>query len=36
VEYHWVNPATKKIALKKSYLRRVEGTDLCVPCGIFE
>jgi|WetSurMetagenome_2_1015567.scaffolds.fasta_scaffold41654_2 cytochrome c len=35
-EYYWANPATNKVQLKKSWVERVEGTDLFVLCGIYQ
>jgi cytochrome c len=34
-EYRWTNPANKKIQLKKSWVQRVEGTDMYVLCGVY-
>jgi signal transduction histidine kinase len=34
--YTWVNPATKKVQAKKSWVQKVEGTDLYTLCGIFQ
>lgn len=36
VEYSWVNPATKKVQPKRTWVQRVEGADLYVGCGIFK
>ena len=36
VEYSWVNPATKKAQSKKSWVQRIEGTDILIGCGIFQ
>ncbi|MBI5585659.1 MAG: cache domain-containing protein [Deltaproteobacteria bacterium] len=36
VNYSWTNPATKKVAPKKTWVQRVEGTDIYVGCGIFQ
>ncbi len=36
VTYSWTNPATKKIGSKKTYVKRVDGTDMYVLCGIFQ
>jgi cytochrome c len=35
-EYYFTNPATKKVQLKKSWVERVEGTDMYVLCGIYQ
>ena len=35
-EYMWTNPATKKVQSKKSWIQRVEGTDIYIGCGIFQ
>ncbi|MDD5168703.1 MAG: cache domain-containing protein [Syntrophales bacterium] len=35
IEYSWSNPATKKIQKKKSWVQRVEGTDLYTLSGLF-
>jgi signal transduction histidine kinase len=34
--YTWVNPATRKVQAKKSWVQKVEGTDLYTLCGIFQ
>jgi cytochrome c len=36
VDYSWVNPATKKVQPKKTWVQRVEGADMYVGCGIFK
>ena len=36
LEYNWVNPVTKKIGLKKSWIVRVEGEDYLVNCGAYK
>jgi len=36
IEYNWTNPATKKVQNKKSWIQRIEGTDIYVGCGIFQ
>ncbi len=36
VNYSWTNPATKKVQPKKTWIQRVEGTDLYVGCGVFQ
>jgi cytochrome c len=36
LEYNWTNPATKKIQNKKSWIQRIEGTDIYIGCGIFQ
>jgi cytochrome c len=35
-EYYWSNPATQKVQMKKSWIQRVEGTDMYVLCGIYQ
>lgn len=34
--YNWMNPATKQVQAKKSWVQRVEGMDAFVVCGIFQ
>ena len=34
--YTWSNPATKKAQLKKSWVQRIEGTDLYTLSGLFQ
>lgn len=36
VNYSWTNPATKKVQPKKTWVQRVEGTDIYVGCGVFQ
>jgi cytochrome c len=36
VSYSWTNPATKKVQPKDTYVKRVEGTDMFVGCGVFK
>jgi cytochrome c len=36
IEYSWVNPATKKVQGKKSWIQRIEGMDIYIGCGIFQ
>jgi cytochrome c len=36
ISYDWSNPATKKIQKKKSWVQRVEGTDLFTLSGLFQ
>jgi signal transduction histidine kinase len=36
VEYSWVNPATKKIQPKKSWVQRIEGMDMYTLSGLFQ
>jgi cytochrome c len=36
VEYTWVNPATKKVQPKKSWVQRVEGTEMYTLSGLFQ
>lgn len=35
VNYKWSNPTTKKIEPKSSYIKRVDGNDFFVGCGIY-
>lgn len=35
-EYNWMNPATKKVQVKKSWVQKVDGMDAYVVCGIFQ
>ncbi len=34
--YNWTNPATNKVQTKKSWVQRVEGTDLYVLSGVYQ
>jgi cytochrome c len=36
ITYSWVNPVTKKIQPKKSWVQRIEGVDAFVLCGVFQ
>ena len=36
VTYDWVNPVTKKIQPKRSWIKRIENTDSFVICGVFQ
>jgi cytochrome c len=36
LEYSWVNPITKKVQPKKSWIQRVEGMDVYTNCGLFQ
>ncbi|HVN95222.1 MAG TPA: cache domain-containing protein [Syntrophorhabdaceae bacterium] len=36
MEYMWTNPATKKLQAKKSWVQRVEGTEMFTLSGIFQ
>ena len=36
LEYSWVNPLTKKVQAKKSWIQRVEGMDAFTNCGLFQ
>jgi cytochrome c len=36
VEYSWVNPVTKKVQPKKSWVKRVEGMEIYTLSGIFQ
>lgn len=35
VEYRWLNPATREVGPKVSYVKRVPGTDLIAYAGIY-
>jgi signal transduction histidine kinase len=36
VNYMWVNPTTKKVQAKATYVKRIEGLDAFVACGVFK
>jgi signal transduction histidine kinase len=36
IEYRWINPETKVIGPKVSYVKRVPGTDMIVYVGIYK
>jgi cytochrome c len=36
VTYSRINPATKKVQQKKSWVQRVEGTNLYTLCGVYQ
>jgi signal transduction histidine kinase len=36
VNYMWVNPTTKKIQAKATYVKRIEGMDAFIACGVFK
>jgi cytochrome c len=36
VEYAWLNPATKKIQPKSTYVKRVKGMDALIACGVLK
>lgn len=36
ISYDWSNPATKKIQKKKSWVQRVEGTNVYTLSGLFQ
>jgi signal transduction histidine kinase len=36
LDYNWVNPITKKVQPKKSWIKRVEGMDAFTNCGLFQ
>ena len=36
VDYVWVNPVTKKIQSKATYVKRIEGMDAFIGCGVFK
>jgi len=35
VDYKWSNPTTKKVEPKSTYVKRMEGTDFFLGCGIY-
>ena len=36
VTYRWTNPATRKIAVKETFLKRIPGKDLFIGCGYYQ
>lgn len=36
VDYTWLNPVTRKIQPKTSYVKRIKGMDALVGCGILK
>jgi cytochrome c len=36
VDFSWVNPATKKVQPKTSWVKKVDGADYLVNCGVFK
>lgn len=36
VEYTWLNPATKKIQPKSTYVKRIKGMDALLACGVLK
>jgi cytochrome c len=36
ITYSWTNPATKKVQGKKAWVKRIEGEEYLVLCGIFQ
>jgi cytochrome c len=36
VDFSWVNPLTKKVQPKTSWVKRIEGEDYFVNCGVFK
>jgi cytochrome c len=36
VDYKWVNPSTKKLQAKTTYVKRIEGTDSYMACGVYK
>jgi signal transduction histidine kinase len=36
VDYKWVNPVTKKIQDKSSYLMNIPGQDMFIGCGFYK
>jgi cytochrome c len=35
VDYKWSNPTTKKVEPKSTFVKRMEGTDFFLGCGIY-
>jgi signal transduction histidine kinase len=35
VDYKWSNPVTKKVEAKSTYVKRMEGTEYFLGCGIY-
>lgn len=35
LEYSWVNPLTKKVQAKKSWIQKIDGMDAYINCGLF-
>lgn len=33
--YHWANPATKKLQPKTTWVKKIDGEDFLVNCGVF-
>ncbi len=36
VEYTWTNPVTKKVQLKATYVKKIEGENAFVGCGYYK
>lgn len=36
VDYKWMNPETKKIQAKTSYIMKIPGEDLFIGCGFYK
>ena len=36
VNYYFVNPVAKKIQPKRSWIKRIEGTESFIICGVFQ
>ena len=36
INYSWVNPVTKKVQAKTTYVKRIEGADYYVACGVWK
>jgi cytochrome c len=36
VDYNWVNPTTKKIQPKRSWIKKIDGANAFVICGVFK
>lgn len=36
LDHSWTNPATKKIQKKSTYIKRVDGMDIFVGCGVWK
>ena len=36
VDYSWANPATKKVQPKTTWVKKIDGADYLVNCGVFK
>jgi cytochrome c len=36
IEYTWLNPATKRIQPKSTYVKRIKGIDAVMACGLLK